>query len=57
MALSREDKIYLAYKRTKSAAEKEGLLPGIAHARSVLYISEVFSLSPIRVMQIVNPRK
>jgi hypothetical protein len=57
MALSREDRIYLAYKRVKSAAESEGLPPGTAHARSVLYISEVFDLSPLKVMALVASRK
>lgn len=57
MPLSREDRIYLKYKATRASAEKEGLRPGVAHARSVLYTSEIFSISPIKMLQIVNSRK
>lgn len=56
MPLSREDKIYLVYSTTKSAAEKEGLRPETAHARSILLTGETFSMSVLKVLQLVNSR-
>jgi hypothetical protein len=55
MALSREDRIYLAYKGIKSKVQKQGL--DREHARAVLYIAEAFSISPLKVQQIVNAKK
>jgi hypothetical protein len=54
MAKKLEDKIYLAYKLNKSALDKEGL--DRAHARALLYVSELFKISPLRIQKIVSDR-
>lgn len=55
MALSREDRIRLAYKSIKVKIKKEGL--DREHARAILYIAEAFSISPLKVQQLVASKK
>lgn len=55
MGLSREDRIYLAYQANKKALSREGL--DRVHARTLLYLSEAFSLSPLKIQQIVDQRR
>lgn len=55
MAQSREDRIYLAYKANKKALSKQGV--DRIHARTLLYVSELFSLSPLKIQQIVTQRR
>ena len=55
MGLSREDRIYLAYQSNKKALSKEGL--DRVHARTLLYLSETFSMSPLKIQQIVDQRQ
>ncbi|UDL16806.1 hypothetical protein SEA_ATUIN_135 [Arthrobacter phage Atuin] len=52
MALSREDKIRLAYKANRNALVKQGV-PDRLHERTLLYVSELFNVSPLRVQKIV----
>lgn len=52
MAKTLDEKIYLAYKLNKSALDKEGL--DRTHARALLYVSELFNVSPLRIQRIVN---
>jgi hypothetical protein len=54
MAKTLDDTIYLAYKRNKSALDKEGV--DRTHARALLYVSELFKISPLRVQKIVANR-
>lgn len=51
MAKTLDDKIYLAYKLNKTALDKEGV--DRTHARALLYVSELFNISPLRVQRIV----
>lgn len=55
MAQTREDRIYLAYKANKKALYKEGV--DRVHARTLLYLSELFNLSPLRIQKIVADRR
>lgn len=55
MAQTREDRIYLAYKANKKALAKQGV--DRLHARTLLYVSELFSLSPLKIQQIVTQRR
>jgi hypothetical protein len=55
MALSREDRIRLAYKSIVQKIKKEGL--DREHARAVLYIAEAFSITPLKVQKIVARNK
>jgi hypothetical protein len=54
--MSREDKIYLAYKANKAALVKQGIEDRV-HARVLLYLSELFNLSPLTVHKIVADRQ
>jgi hypothetical protein len=54
MPQTREDRIYLAYKANKKALYKEGV--DRVHARTLLYLSELFSLSPLTIQKIVAER-
>jgi hypothetical protein len=54
MAKKLDDSIYLAYKRNKSALDKEGV--DRTHARALLYVSELFKISPLKAQQIVAER-
>lgn len=55
MPQSREDRIYLAYKACKKQWAKEEV--GQLHAHAVVEVGRRFSLSPIKVQQIVNARR
>lgn len=55
MAQTREDRIYLAYKANKNALTKQGA--DRVHARTLLYVSELFSLSPLAIQRIVTERR
>lgn len=55
MALSREDKIFLAYGSIRSKIEREEL--DRPHARALLYIAERFSISPLKADLIVKARQ
>lgn len=54
MAKKLDEKIYLAYKLNRSALDKEGL--DRTHARALLYVSELFNISPLRIQKIVSDR-
>ena len=56
MAQSREDKIFLAYKVTRASLEKQGLTDRI-HARTLLHLAQLFSVSPLAIHRLVNERK
>lgn len=56
MAQTREDKIYLAYTATKASLQKEGLDDKL-HGRTLLYLAEVFKVSPLVIQQIVSERR
>lgn len=56
MAQSREDKIHLTYTMIKSNLGKQGITDRL-HGRTVLYLAEVFDLSPLVIQQIINERK
>jgi 3-hydroxy-3-methylglutaryl CoA synthase len=55
MPMSREDRIYLAYKANEKALNREGL--DRVHARALLYVSERFALSPLIIQKIVAERQ
>lgn len=55
MPQSREDRIYLAYKALKGRLAKEGV--GQLHAHAVVQVGKTFSMSPLKVQQIVNARR
>jgi hypothetical protein len=54
MAQTREDRIYLAYKAHKKALYKEEV--DRVHARTLLYLAELFNLSPLQIQRIVAER-
>lgn len=54
MAKTLDDKIFLAYKLNKTALDREGL--DRTHARALLYVSELFKISPLRIQRIVTNR-
>lgn len=56
MAQSRADKIFLTYTMVKNNLAKEGISDRL-HGRTVLYLAEVFDLSPLVIQQIINNRK
>lgn len=56
MAQSREDKIYLTYTLIKKNLTKQGVTDRL-HGRTVLYLAEVFGVSPLTVQRIINERK
>jgi hypothetical protein len=56
MGQSREDKIHLTYTLIKSNLGKQGITDRL-HGRTVLYLAEVFDLSPLVIQRIINDRK
>jgi hypothetical protein len=56
MPQSREDRIYLAYKTTKAKLQSEGLTDRL-HGRTLLYIAQVFNVSPLVIQKIVRDRQ
>lgn len=56
MAQSREDKIFLTYMMIKNNLTKQGVTDRL-HGRTVLYLAEVFNLSPLTIQRIINERK
>lgn len=56
MSQSREDKIHLSYTLIKANLAKQGIEDRL-HGRTVLYLAEVFDLSPLVIQQIINDRK
>jgi hypothetical protein len=56
MPKSREDRIYLAYKATKAALEKQGLTDRL-HGRTLLYLAEIFSVNPLTIQKIIEQRR
>lgn len=56
MGQSREDKIFLTYTMIKNNLTKQGVTDRL-HGRTVLYLAEIFNVSPITVQRIINDRK